>query len=97
MHGGRGPPEAGLVYYLGGLKTSGANSPDARAFFATTGEKGMPVPRPGQYRGGLLGWIEYSFWGDPVPPGEKRTRPHVPIAGDIAQTSAACCSAPRPS
>lgn len=40
----------------------GANSPYGRAFFATTGEKGMPTPRPGQYRGGLLGSIEYSFW-----------------------------------
>lgn len=66
----------------------GANSPSGRAFFATTGEKGMPVPRPGQYRGGLLGSIERSFWGEPVPPGEKRSRLHVPIAGDIAQTSA---------
>jgi hypothetical protein len=66
----------------------GANSPAARAFFASSGEKGMAVPRPGQYRGGLLGSVEYSFWGDPVPPGEKRTRSHIPIAGDIAQTSA---------
>lgn len=66
----------------------GANSPYGRAFFATTGEKGMPMPRPGQYRGGLLGSIEYSFWGEPVPPGEKRTRLHVPVGGDIAQTSA---------
>jgi A118 family predicted phage portal protein len=48
----------------------------------------MPTPRPGQYRGGLLGSIEYSFWGQPVPPGEKRTRLHVPVAGDIASTSA---------
>ena len=48
----------------------------------------MPTPRPGQFRGGLLGSIERSFWGLPVPPGEKRTRVHVPIAGDIAQTSA---------
>jgi hypothetical protein len=40
----------------------GSNSPYGRAFFATTGEKGMPTPRPGQYRGGLLGSIEYSFW-----------------------------------
>lgn len=71
------------VYY-----NLGANSPYGRAFFATTGEGGMPTPRPGQYRGGLLGSIEYSFWGEPVPPGEKRSRLHVPIAGDIAQTSA---------
>ena len=44
----------------------------------------MPTPRPGQYRGGLLGSIEYSFWGNPTPPGEKRTRLHVPIAGERA-------------
>ena len=48
----------------------------------------MPTPRPGQYRGGLLGSIEYSFWGQPVPPGEKRTRLHIPVASDIASTSA---------
>jgi len=66
----------------------GANSPYGRAFFATTGEAGMPTPRPGQSRGGLLGSIEYSFWGNPTPPGEKRNKLHVPIAGDIAQTSA---------
>jgi len=48
----------------------------------------MPTPRPGQFRGGLLGSIEHSFWGDPVPPGEKRNRTHVPLGGDIAQTSA---------
>jgi A118 family predicted phage portal protein len=74
----------------------GANSPSGRAFFSTTGEKGMPTPRPGQYRGGLLGSVEYSFWGDPTPPGEKRTKLHVPIAGDIAQTSASLLFAKPP-
>lgn len=71
------------VYY-----NLGANSPVGRSFFSSTGERGMPTPRPGQFRGGLLGSIEYSFWGTPTPPGEKRTRSHVPIGGDIAQTSA---------
>jgi A118 family predicted phage portal protein len=66
----------------------GANSPYGREFFATSGEKGLPTPRPGQFRGGLLGSIEYTFWGDPVPPGEKRTKLHVPIAADIAKTNA---------
>lgn len=74
----------------------GANSAYGRAFFATTGEKGMPMPRPGQYRGGLLGSIEYSFWGQPVPPGEKRTRLHVPLGSDIAQTSASLLFARAP-
>src|SRR6185437_7415215 len=66
----------------------GANSPAGRAFFATTGEPGMPTPRPGQFRGGLIGSISRFFWGQPVPPGEKRAKYHVPIAGDIATTSA---------
>lgn len=65
----------------------GANSPIAREYFSTTGEPGLPIPRPGQYRGGLLGSVAYTFWGNPVPPGEKRTKLHVPIAGDIASTS----------
>jgi len=47
----------------------------------------MPTPRPGQFRVGLIGSISRFFWGQPVPPGEKRTKYHVPIAGDIAQTS----------
>jgi hypothetical protein len=71
------------VYY-----NLGANSPVGRAFFATTGEPGLPIPRPGQFRGGLLGSINYSFHGSPVPPGEKRTKMHVPLASDIAATSA---------
>ena len=71
------------VYY-----NLGANSPVGRSFFATTGEPGLPIPRPGQFRGGLLGSINYSFHGSPVPPGEKRTKLHVPIASDIAATSA---------
>lgn len=71
------------VYY-----NLGANSPVGRSYFSTTGEAGLPGPRPGQFRGGLLGSIEYSFWGQPTPPGEKRTRTHVPVAGDLAATSA---------
>jgi len=65
----------------------GANSPVGRSYFATTGEPGLPIPRPGQFRGGLLGSITRTFWGQPVPPGEKRQKYHVPLAGDIAQTS----------
>lgn len=71
------------VYY-----NLGSNSPVGRAFFSTTGEAGLPIPRPGQFRGGLLGSISYSFHGAPTPPGEKRTKLHVPIASDIAATSA---------
>lgn len=79
------------VYY-----NLGADSPAGRQFFSSTGERGLPSPRPGQFRGGLLGSVEYSFWGTPTPPGEKRTRSHVPIAGDIAQTSASLLFAKPP-
>ena len=65
----------------------GANSPVGREYFSTTGEPGLPIPRPGQFRGGLLGSVSYTYWGSPVPPGEKRTKIHVPVAGDIATTS----------
>lgn len=66
----------------------GANSPVGRSYFATTGEPGLPVPRPGQFRGGLLGSVTRTFWGQPTPPGEKRKKVHVPVASDIASTSA---------
>lgn len=66
----------------------GQNSPVGRSFFATTGEKNTASHRPGQYRGGLLGGVDYTFWGNPVPPGEKRSKVHVPIAKRIARTSA---------
>jgi hypothetical protein len=77
------PDKLQWVYY-----NLGDNSPVGRSFFATTGEKNLPMPRPGQFRGGLLGSITYTFWGAPVPPGEKRSKLHVPIASDIAATSA---------
>ena len=66
----------------------GQSSPVGRSFFSTTGEPGIPGSRPGQNRGGLLGSVTRTFWGLPVPPGEKRTKLHVPIASDIAETSA---------
>lgn len=44
--------------------------------------------RPSQYRGGLVGAMARWFWGAPTPQGEKRTKLHVPVAGDIAAMSA---------
>ncbi|MEU6649501.1 phage portal protein [Streptomyces sp. NPDC046900] len=46
-----------------------------------------PVDRPSQFRGGIVGRIARWFWGNPTTPGEKRTKLHVPLAGDIARTS----------
>ncbi|NUK22060.1 phage portal protein [Streptomyces lunaelactis] len=45
------------------------------------------VDRPTQHRGGVVGRLARWFWGNPTPPGEKRSKVHVPLAGDIARTS----------
>ncbi|MEC3977891.1 phage portal protein [Amycolatopsis sp. H20-H5] len=47
-----------------------------------------PNLRPSQMRGGLVGTLARWFWGQPVPIGEKRTKLHLPVASDIAATSA---------
>lgn len=47
-----------------------------------------PQVRPSQMRGGLVGTLARWFWGQPIATGEKRTKLHVPIASDIAATSA---------
>lgn len=47
-----------------------------------------PHARPSQYRGGLVGTLARWFWGQPIPQGEKRSKIHVPLAADIASTSA---------
>ncbi|RSD21998.1 capsid protein [Amycolatopsis eburnea] len=47
-----------------------------------------PNVRPSQLRGGVVGTFARWFWGQPVPPGEKRVKLHVPIAADLAATSA---------
>jgi len=74
----------------------GANSSVGRQYFATSGESGISAVRPGQYRGGLIGSVRRFFWGTPTPPGEKRTNYHLPLAGDLAATSAALLFAQPP-
>ncbi|MGW5352214.1 phage portal protein [Streptomyces sp. NPDC004031] len=49
----------------------------------------QPINRPSQFRRGLVGMVARFFWGEPVPFGEKRVKIHVPMAGDLARTSAA--------
>lgn len=49
----------------------------------------QPINRPSQYRRGIVGMLARFFWGEPTPWGEKRTKLHVPLAGDLARTSAA--------
>ncbi|MGW6455021.1 phage portal protein [Streptomyces sp. NPDC055078] len=45
------------------------------------------VNRPAQHRGGVVGMLARWFWGQPTPEGEKRSKLHIPLAGDIARTS----------
>ncbi|MFD6421561.1 capsid protein [Streptomyces sp. NPDC060198] len=54
----------------------------------TGGRFGQPQNRPSQYRGGLVGSVSRFFWGEPTPLGEKRANLHMPLAKDIARTSA---------
>lgn len=61
-------------------------APEALA--ATYRRTARPATRPSQYRGGVVGATARFFWGRPAPAGEQRTRLHVPVAADLASTSA---------
>ncbi|HEY1820419.1 MAG TPA: phage portal protein [Trebonia sp.] len=74
----------------------GANSQVGRNFFRTTGEQSIRQPRPGSYRGGLLGSVDRTFWGTTPSAGEKRTKVHIPLATDITTMSADLLFAKRP-
>jgi hypothetical protein len=49
---------------------------------------GGPDPKRLQYAGGVVGRIARWWWGTPTAPGERRTKMHVPIAGDLCGGSA---------
>lgn len=44
--------------------------------------------RPSQYAGGIVGAVSRMFWGKPTTPDIATTRLHLPIASDLATTSA---------
>jgi hypothetical protein len=73
----------------------GGNSATGRAFFRTSGEPGASQ-RFGQSASSVYGSVDRYFWGQITPAGEKRTKLHVPIAGDIASTSADLLFAKKP-
>lgn len=75
------PDQLGAVY-----GNTVGTSRTGRAFFTGTGEH---PNRRSQYSGGITGIVARLFWGQPVPLGEKRTKLHVPLAGDLAATSSA--------
>lgn len=72
------------------------NSQTGRSFFGTTGEAALPGGYAGRTRSGLLGSVQRTFWGTRLPAGEKRSKLHVPLAGDIAGMSADLLYAKRP-
>jgi len=49
---------------------------------------GLLINRPSQYRGGMVGRFARMFWGTPTPLGERPHKLHIPVAGDLAATSA---------
>lgn len=49
---------------------------------------GGPDPKRYQPSGGVWGRISRWWWGTPTAPGERRTKMHVPIAGDLCGGSA---------
>lgn len=49
---------------------------------------GLLIDRPSTQRGGIVGRVARWFWGTPTPPGERAHKLHIPVAGDIAATSA---------
>ncbi|GAB3224160.1 hypothetical protein GCM10027447_12500 [Glycomyces halotolerans] len=55
-----------------------------------TSTTGPPSVRnhPGQYRGGIVGRLSRWLWGNPVKPGERDTRLHMPLPADLASTAA---------
>lgn len=55
--------------------------------YAGRGTRELPEARTAQQRGGIIGRVARWFVGTPIPPGEKRTSMHVPLAGDICRTS----------
>ncbi|MET9954221.1 phage portal protein [Streptomyces sp. NPDC006339] len=68
-----GDPNALSAVYGGGT------DPGGTGFFSS---------ERGGWRGAVGRAVERWFWGQPTPSGEKRSKLHVPIASDIAVTSA---------
>lgn len=66
----------------------GAEAYNPRDPSSNRDRNGLLIDRPSIYRGGVVGRVARWFWGTPTSPGEKPTKLHIPVAGDIAATSA---------
>lgn len=72
-----------------------SGDPDRLSFLyggSLAGDPGRPIGYPEPTTRGLRGWLgrlaSRWFWGVQTPQNEKRTKLHLPLAGDIAATSA---------
>ena len=72
-----------------------SGDPDRLSFLyggSLAGDPGRPIGYPQPSTRGLRGWLgrlaSRWFWGTQTPENEKRTKLHLPLAGDIAATSA---------
>lgn len=57
---------------------------------AMTQASQVPANHPSQYRGGIVGAVARTFWGRPLNQADRPSRSdlHLPLAADIARTSA---------
>ncbi|MEV0660137.1 phage portal protein [Actinomadura luteofluorescens] len=72
-----------------------SGDPDRLSFLyggSLAGDPGRPIGYPDPATRGLRGWLgrlaSRWFWGVQTPDNEKRTKLHLPLAGDIAAASA---------
>lgn len=91
--GGPWPPKAhaGVYERLSTWSAWYSGDPDElSAIYQRVGQRitNRPQVRPTQMRGGIVGTLARWFWGQPITLGQKRTHLHIPLAGDIASTSA---------
>lgn len=60
----------------------------ARVYGGASGHRFDPKHHPSTEAGGVVGAIARWFWGQPVPTHQRSPKVHVPVAADIASTSA---------
>lgn len=65
-----------------------SGDPDRLESLYGGGNGGGPDPKRLQYAGGIVGKMARWWWGTPIAAGERRTKLHVPIAGDLCGGSA---------
>lgn len=73
---------------MGTWDTWWSGDPDRLETLYGGGSGGGFDPKASQFSTGMMGRIARWWWGTPTAPGERRTKLHVPIAGDLCGGSA---------